>query len=325
MIENFNELITEANKIAIAGHVRPDGDCCGSCLAVYNYISKNFSGKDVHVILQTIPTIFKFLKGSEIIEPEETFDENEQFDLFICLDCGDGDRLGRSLKLFNNAKKTVCIDHHMSNESFADYNYIIPDESSTCELVYNQLGDEFVDKDIAECLYTGIIHDTGVFQYTCCTECTMQVAGRLMSKGIDYSKICNDSYYAKSLTQNRMLGLALLKAKTYSKDRIIAVVITKAELDEYGANSRQLEGIVQQLRDTKGVEVALFLYELEPGEFKGSTRATGEEDMVEICRFYGGGGHKKAAGFSVMTSDPWGEIDRIVARIEKQFEALGIN
>ena len=152
----------------------------------------------------------------------------------------------------------------------------------------------------------------------------MQVAGRLMSKGIDYSAICNNSYYAKSLTQNRMLGLALLKAKTYSNDRIIATVITKQELDEYNATSRQLEGVVQQLRDTKGVEVALFLYELSDGDFKGSTRATGEEDMVEICKEYGGGGHKKAAGFNVLTNDPWGEIDKIVARIEKQFEALGI-
>lgn len=325
MIDNFNELIANANSIAIAGHVRPDGDCVGSCLAIYNYIISNFENKDVHVILQTIPSVFKFLKNSDKIEAEEDFDENVIFDLFICLDCGDGDRLGRSAKLFSNSKVTVCIDHHASNSSFAMYNYIIPDESSTCEMVYNQIGDAAVDKAIAECIYTGIIHDTGVFQYSCCTERTMQVAGRLMSKGIDYPTICNASYYEKTLVQNRLLGVALLNAKTYSNDRIIAAVITKEDLARYNANSRHLEGIVQQLRSTKGVEVAIFLYELEENNYKGSTRATGDVNLVEICQLYGGGGHMKAAGFNVTTSDPWAEIDNIVKVVEKQFDELGMN
>ena len=145
-----------------------------------------------------------------------------------------------------------------------------------------------------------------------------------MTKGIDYPKICTDTYYAKTMVQNRMLGKALLNCKTFEDGKIIAAVITKADMEEFGAQSKHLEGIVQQLRDTTGVEVAVFLYELEDGDFKGSTRATGDVDLTVITGVYGGGGHKKAAGFSVATKDPWSVIDEIVQMIKKQFDQLGI-
>ncbi len=324
MIDNFNELIQNSKTIAISGHIRPDGDCVGSCMAVYNYIVTYYPQVEVHVYLDPIPNIFKFFKNADKIEDIHTVAEDTVFDLYIALDCSEGSRLGDANAFFEKAKHTICIDHHFTNGGFAEYSYIIPDDSSTCELIYNQIGKDKITKDIAECLYTGIIHDTGVFQYSCTTESTMDAAGFLMTKGIDYSKICTDTYYAKTMIQNRMLGKALLNCKTFEDGKIIAAVITAEDMAEFGAQSKHLEGIVQQLRDTTGVEVAVFLYELEDGDFKGSTRATGDVDLTVITGTFGGGGHKKAAGFSVETKDPWSVIAQIVEMIKVQFSELGI-
>ena len=126
------------------------------------------------------------------------------------------------------------------------------------------------------------------------------------------------------MIQNRMLGKALLGCKTYLDGKVIAAVITADDMAEFDAQSKHLEGIVQQLRDTTGVEVAVFLYELEDGDFKGSTRATGDVDLTVITGKYGGGGHKKAAGFSVNTKAPWDVIDDIVSMVETQLKELGM-
>ena len=325
MIDNFNELLSNAKTVAISGHIRPDGDCVGSSMAMYNFIATFYPQIEVHVYLELIPNIFKFLKNTDKIEDIHTVKEDTVFDLYIALDCSEGGRLGDAYAFFEKAKHTVCIDHHVTNGGFSEFSYIVPDDSSTCELIYNQLGKDRITKDIAECLYLGIIHDTGVFQYSCTTEATMAAAGFLMSKGIDYPKICTDTYYAKTMVQNKMLGTALLNCKTYEDGKIIAAVITAEDMAEYGAQSKHLEGIVQQLRDTTGVEVAIFLYELEDGDFKGSTRASGDVDLTIITGKYGGGGHKKAAGFSVDTKDPWSVIEDIVDMVKIQFNELGIN
>lgn len=325
MIDNFNELLTNAKTVGISGHIRPDGDCVGSCLAMYNYIVTYYPSVEAHVYLDPIPNIFKFLKNADKIEDIHTLSEDTVFDLYIALDCSEGSRLGDAFPFFEKAKHTVCIDHHFSNSGFSEFSYIIPDDSSTCELVYNQISKDKITKDIAECLYTGIIHDTGVFQYSCTTESTMDAAGYLMTLGIDYPKICTDTYYAKTMIQNRMLGKALLGCKTFLDGKVIAAVITAEDMAEFGAQSKHLEGIVQQLRDTTGVEVAVFLYELEDGDFKGSTRAAGDVDLTVITGKYGGGGHKKAAGFSVSTKEPWKIIDEIVEMVSEQFNELGIN
>lgn len=320
MIENFDTLISEAKEIAISGHIRPDGDCVGSCLALYNYIVDNFPEVSVRIFLDKIPDKFLFLRNSSKIESIHNMDTSHVFDLYIALDCSEGSRLGEAYECFSNAKSRACIDHHFSNSgSFADYNYIIPDYSSTCELVYNQLKKELITKEIAECLYVGVIHDTGVFQYSCTTKDTMNCAGFLMDKGIDYSRICDETYYSSTLVQNRMLGKALLEAKVFENGKIIAAVITASDRAEFGAVQADLDGIVQTLRDTAGVEVAIFLYELDDGTYKGSTRATGEVDLTVVTGFFGGGGHKKAAGFSVETDNPWSVVDKVIDLVNEQF------
>ncbi len=326
MIENLCELIEDSKTVAISGHVRPDGDCVGSTLAMYNYIIDNYKTRDVFLILDPIPNIFKFLKNSDCIIDGSQIDKDTQFDLFIALDCSDSYRMNEyAQNLFKNAKKTVCIDHHFSNGDFADVSYIIPDASSTCELVFNQLGVENISKEIAECLYVGIIHDTGVFQYSCTTASTMNAAGCLMQKGIDFPKIVNDTFFVMTDTENKMLAEAMLKNRFYHNGLINASVITKEDMQKHNALPKHLDSIAPALRSTKDVEVAVFLYQLDDGSFKGSTRASGDVDLTKVCGAFGGGGHKKAAGFSIETNDPWATIEEVVKLIEEQFKELGID
>ena len=307
-MKQLEEVITGKQKIAIAGHVRPDGDCVGSCLAVYNYIKTYHPEVDVRVYLEAIPTVFYFLKGADDII--HAYTDTDVFDLFIALDCGDTGRLGQAAAYFENAKATACIDHHASNRSFADDNYIFPDASSTCELVFELIDTERITKEIAECLYTGIVHDTGVFQYSCTSAKTMSIGGVLMEKGIDYSKIVDDTFYTKTFAQNQILGKALLDSKLYLDGAVILSVVTKADMDRFGVLPKHLDGIVNQLRVTKDTRVAVFLYENEDGSFKVSTRVNGDFDACALAMEFGGGGHVKAAGFTM-----YGEIEEIIKTI----------
>lgn len=304
----LDEIIKDKKLIGIAGHVRPDGDCAGSTLAVYNYIKDNYPDKDVRLYLEPIPNIFKFMKRADQIRSD--YADDDVFDLFIALDCGDLGRLGNAAKYFEDAKSTLCIDHHASNSSFADVNYIFPDASSTCELVFEMIDRTKLKKDIAECLYTGMVHDTGVFQYSCTSAKTMEIAGILMETGIDYPKIVDETFYTKTFGQNKILGQALLNAELYLDGTVIASVITKAEMDKFSVLPKHLDGIVNQLRVTKDVKIALFLYENEDKTFKGSLRVNGDYNVAEIAAEFGGGGHVKAAGFTID-----GPIDTAMDRI----------
>lgn len=198
----LEEQLYDVKRVAIAGHVKPDGDCVGSTLAVYNYIRKYHPEMEVELHLEPIPNIFKFLANADKID--SSYIEKEPYDLFIALDCGDEKRLGNAVKYFHAAKRTFCVDHHISNQSFADANYIFPEASSTCELVYELIDEEKITKEIAECIYVGIVHDTGVFQYSCTSAKTMNIAGRLMEMGIDFSRIVDKTYYEKTYEQNRI-------------------------------------------------------------------------------------------------------------------------
>jgi len=314
-MKNFKSQLDGVKTAAIAGHIRPDGDCVGSCLATYNYIKQTYPQIDVTLYLEEIPNKFKFLAGAD--EIVHSIEEEKEYDLFIAQDCGDAARLGSAAALFAKAKKTVCIDHHISNDSFADVNHIFPDASSTSELVFGLIGEENLTKEIAECIYLGIVHDTGVFQYSCTSSKTMEIAGKLMEQGIDYTKIIDDTFYTKTFEQNQILGKALLSGRRFADGRIIASVVTAEDMETYHVLPKHLDGIVNQLRITRGVEAAVFLYESEDGTYKVSTRSNGQIDVAALAMKFGGGGHRQAAGFS-MKGKPWEIISVIVSEIEKQ-------
>lgn len=311
----IDDFLADVSSVGIAGHIKPDGDCTGSTLALYNYIKNNYPDIQVRLYLEPIPNLFRFLQRSDEIVND--FSKDAQYELFFSLDCGDGGRLGGAIRYFDAAKKTVCIDHHISNQSFADVNYIVPEASSTSELVFGLLDEEKITKEIAECLYVGIIHDTGVFQYSCTSSKTMNIAGKLMDKGIDYSNIVDKTFFEKTFEQNQILGTALLKAKRYFDDRCIASILTARDMEACHALPKHLEGIVAQLRSTKGVDVAVLIYENTDGSYKVSMRTNGAVDVAAICVRHGGGGHVRAAG-ATMNGDPELILQQLLADIREQ-------
>ena len=192
----LQDVLKDKRRIAMGGHVRPDGDCVGSCMGLYLYLKEQFPQIHTDVYLEEVPEAYRMISGTDEVKTQ--IPEEETYDLFICLDCGDVKRLGFSEPLFEKAGETLCIDHHISNEAFADYNYIVPDASSTSELIFTLLEKEKISKAVAEALYMGIVHDTGVFQYSCTSPETMEIAAELMRKGSNGSEIIEKTYYEKT-------------------------------------------------------------------------------------------------------------------------------
>lgn len=313
----LNKILEQAEKIAIGGHIRPDGDCVGSCMGMYLYLKENFPEKQADVYLEDIPESFKFLKDVSILRHE--IDETEVYDLFICLDCGDLDRLGFSAPLFEKAKHTFCVDHHISNQEFAEENYVVADASSTSELVYNLFDKDKISLNTAEALYLGIVHDTGVFQYSCASPSTFRAAAELLEKGVDVPTLIQKTFYEKTYAQNQILGRALLESILFMDGKCIASCMKKSVMDFYQVVPKDLEGIVSQMRNTEGTEVAIFMYELEPNLFKVSLRSGNLVDVSKIAQCFGGGGHKKAAGLT-MAGSSYDVLNNLSREIELQLE-----
>lgn len=313
------EKIKMASSIGIAGHIHPDGDCVGSCLALYNYLQENFNEdgkKQIDVYLEGCPKEFLFLKNATVLK--QICDPLIQYDIFIILDSGNIDRLvQQGQELFCTAITTITIDHHISNTEFAKLNVVDPKASSTCEVLYEILDPKKISKEVAECIYLGIIHDTGVFKHSCTTERTMVIAGHLLTLGVNSAKIIDETFYQKTYVQNQILGRCLLESILVMNGKVIVSTISKRIQEFYKVGAEDLSGVIDQLRVTQGVEVAIFLREENVQEYKVSMRSNGVVDVSKIAMFFGGGGHIKAAGCTMYGSF-YDVINNLTAGIEHQ-------
>ena len=293
-IDNF---LGSAKTIGISGHIRPDGDCIGSCMGMYLYLIKNYPDIRVDVFLEKIPPEFLFIKDTDKVRSDFASDI-DSYDLFIVCDCGK-ERIGDAEKFFDSAKKTVNIDHHISNPGTGDDLYIVPTASSACELVYDVIDHDRMDVEIAKALYMGIVTDTGVFKYNNTSPRTLQVVSELISYGFDFGSLIDHVFYEKTYLQNQILGRALLESIRIMDGRCIFSSISKETMEFYGADSNDLDGIVNQLLLTIGVDCAIFMYEIAPLEYKVSLRSNGAVNVSEVASMFGGGGHVRAAGCTV--------------------------
>ena len=166
----------------------------------------------------------------------------------------------------------------------------------------------------------GIAHDTGVFQYSCTSSRTMEIAGKLIDKGFDFNELLDQTFFQKTYLQNQILGRALLESMLLMDGKCIISALRKKDLDFYGVIGEDLEGIVSQLRNTAGVEVAIFLYETAIQEFKVSLRSNGKVDVSRVASYFGGGGHVRAAGCT-MQGSVYDVLNNLTLHIEKQLKA----
>lgn len=333
MVE-FMEQIVQAEKIAIGGHVRPDGDCVGSCLALQQYLKKKYPEKTVDVYLEQPSSVFAYLKGYDEIHTEAS---EENYDLFLALDSSSLDRLDFTQRMFQNAKKTLCIDHHISNTYYAGKTLVFPELSSTSEVVYEMLlsqakGEGMTEgefagslgQDIAAAFYTGIVHDTGVFKYSNTSGRTMRIAAWLMETGIPFSEIIDRSFYQKTYVQTQILGRCLMESIRVMDGRVIFSALTQEVMEFYGAKSGDLDGIIDQLRIIKGVEVAILIHEASVQEYKVSMRSNGAVDVQKVAVYFGGGGHVKAAGCT-MKGSVYDVMNNLTALLEEQMGKMEEN
>lgn len=315
------EQLKEAKSVAIGGHVRPDGDCIGSAMALYLYLSKEMSDAKVDVYLEEPAETFHCIKG--ISDIKTTVNAEDVYDVFIVLD-STAERLGEFEILYKNAKKTINIDHHVSNLGTSNVNYINVKASSTSELIYEVIEEDKLDEHIAKAIYMGIVHDTGVFRYSNTSPQTLSVAAKLIAYGFDFSKLIDETFYEKTYVQNQILGRTILESILLIDGKCIVSVVTRRIMEFYGVVPKDLDGIVNQMQITKGVECALLLYETDTLEFKVSMRSKADVNVAEVAAYFGGGGHIRAAGCT-MKGTFHDVVNNLTLHIEKQLQEKNID
>ena len=316
-MNQFLQAISEAQTIVILGHIRPDGDCVGSCTGMYNYITDNYPEKQVDIYLGDFDDKFLFLRGADKIS--HAADTGKTYDLCLALDCASTDRVGEFGVYYETAKRKAAIDHHASNPGYGDICLVRPDASAACEAIYGILERDKISRYCAESLYLGIVHDTGVFKHSNTTKETMCVAGDLIELGANPQKTIDDTFYSKTFMQNQILGQALLNSHMELDGQCIVTCLRKDVFDHYHASSVDVDGVVDQIRVTRGIEVAVFYYEYEPNVYKFSLRSNVKVDVSKIALTHDGGGHIRAAGFSLAGEQA--EIEaQVLAQIAQALE-----
>ena len=315
MALNIKDFLDGVKTVCLTGHIRPDGDSVGSTLGLYGYLKKNYPEIEADVCLEPPTEKMNFVPNIDVIRTD--YPDHEPYDLMICLDASNLERIGKAAKYFEQAKHTINIDHHISNTYFADENYVEGQSSSACEVLYGFLDPDKLDLDIAIALYTGIIYDTGVFKYRLTSPQTMNIAAELMKYGIPTDDVIDETFNNKTYEENRIFGYSVMKSQLVCDGSVIYSTLSRKEMDDFHVTTRDLEGIVPQLRMTRGVRVAVFAYETPAGDIKVSLRSDDSFNVNELATFFGGGGHVRASGLNMPgTLDDC--IQKLLAEIEKR-------
>jgi len=302
--QNIIEKIKASKDIIILPHISADGDALGSSLALALAIKK--TNRDVRVYLEEeIPQIYTFLPGKELALEYSTINTSDSdiphVETVIALDTGDLERLGKRAEILNNARIKINIDHHPTNTYFAEINHVIPKASATCEIVYELIkGLEIeLNNDIALCLYTGILTDTGGFKYSNTTSLTHLVVSELVNYEIDIPAVTYRIFDAISEGKLKLIGKAIDSIELFENGKLALITVTKKMIEESGALEEESEGVINYARNIIGVEVAALFKEKSELETKVSLRSKSYANVAEVAFRHKGGGHKNAAGCTI--------------------------
>lgn len=287
--------ISASQSIVLACHVNPDGDALGSLLGLALALIP--LGKTVVCLSEDgVPDILRFLPGAELIT--QTTDV-PVFDLALVVDSGELPRVGETVKpLIARAKRVVDIDHHVTAGAFGDIRVLDSRAASTAEIVYallETLGIP-ITPDIATCLFTGVITDTGSFRFQNVTPNTLRVAAKLLEAGAPPAHISENVFENRTFAATRLLGHALSSLSQTPDGKIIWAHITAKDFQELGATDQDTEGVVNYVRGVRGAEVGVLFREMETGKIRVSLRSRESVNVAEIASRFGGGGHRMASG-----------------------------
>lgn len=309
-LDNILEEIKKAQTIVVLAHESPDGDAIASSLSVMHVLEQ--LGKKVDVVIPEYPKDFNFLPGAEKILAKG---KEEPYELAISVDCTDLKRLAGGKEYFKPAKRTIQIDHHSVNSMFADFNYVDPVAPACCQVLiamfeYYEIE---ITKELATCILTGIVTDTGGFQWGGVTPETFEFAAELVRKGAKLKEICRIALRKKSKAHCELEKLIYNRLEFLEDGKIAIAYLTLDDYKTLNAEMGDDEGLVEMLRDIEDVEVAVLLKEKEGANgFKGSLRSHETVNVSDICMLLGGGGHRGAAGCFVS-----GTLDQAKTKVIK--------
>lgn len=310
-LEQVLDSINKRKEFLLTSHARPDGDAIGSLLALSGILHK--MGKTAEIVMSdSVPVIYKPLPASDtIIHAAQV---NGRYEAAILLEC---DSVQRTRVQGLDKHFLINIDHHVTAKPFADVNWIDPGACATAEMVY-RLGKAAgvrITPDIATCLYTAVLTDTGSFCYSPTNAHTFDLARQLVEHGADPAHIAQNVYFSNPTSKMRLLGAAL--STLHREGPITWMTVTREDMDRCGALEEDCEGLVNYALGIAGVEVAMFFREISNHRVRVSMRSKGAVDVSGIAEAFGGGGHQCASGFSVE-----GPLD---AAIDRVLEALRKN
>ncbi|SEC14505.1 phosphoesterase RecJ domain-containing protein [Maribacter dokdonensis] len=309
-LEHLNalkKLLSSPKKIAIIPHKNPDGDAIGSTLALWHYLS-NIGHSATIVAPNDFPKFLKWMPGAQQIlnferENSQSKTVINEADIVFTLDFNHLGRVGQMSEILESAQATfVMVDHHQEPSDYASIMYSDVSMSSTCEMVYvliNQLGDEnSITPDMANCIYTGIMTDTGSFKFAATTSNTHRVVADLMDKGAEGTEIHHRIYDTNSPSRLHLLGCALKNMVILNEYATAYITLSQDELDKYNYQKGDTEGFVNYGLTLDGIKFAvIFIENKEEGIFKISFRSVGDFSVNDFARkHFNGGGHTNAAG-----------------------------
>lgn len=296
-LDNILEEIKKAETIVILTHENPDGDAIGSSLAMYMALKE--MGKNPDLIIPELPRVYNFMPCADEIKKEG----KEEYDLAIAVDSATIKMLNGFSNYFEEAKVKIVIDHHGTNTMYGDINFVNPDAPACAQVLINiieYMGVE-ISKDIGTCILTGIITDTGGFQYQSTTAETFEFASGLLNKGVNVSDIYKRVMNTKSRANFELRKRAIDRMEFLEDGKIAITYITEKDMEEVNAESGDHEGIVEEGRAIEGVEVSIFIRETSKG-FRASLRSNDYVNVSDVCMMFGGGGHFHAAGCTIAQS-----------------------
>jgi bifunctional oligoribonuclease and PAP phosphatase NrnA len=319
-LDQVADAIRSNDRFVVVTHENPDGDALGSMLAMT--LALRSLGKDAVMYLAgegPLPGEYRFLP-LEDLERRLPADAGER--VLLAVDCANERRISESREPLERTKLVVDVDHHHDNTRFGAINLVVPDASSTAEIVRDILRELDVDltPQIAEALYVALVTDTGRFQYSNTTPKALRLAAELVEAGADVHGIFRHVYETVQFAKLKLLARALDRAQLFEGGRLVVSYLLRADFDEVGAEEPYSEGIVDYLRSVEGSEMVALIREPPRGEGpprRVSLRSSHDEvDVSAIARQMGGGGHRQAAGFSSAR-----EIPEIVDFIHRAFVA----
>ena len=330
-VEQVKALLNLPQQVVIVPHVNPDGDAVGSSLGLYHYLVQK--GHQVNVVVPNdYPTFLKWIPGTENIiqfdaQTERAHEILEAADLVFTLDFNALHRSGSMQQVLENNKATkIMIDHHQQPEDYAHYTYSDVDMCSTSEMIYHfmeQMGDlELMNSDIGTALYTGIMTDTASFRFPKTTSTTHRVVAHFIEVGVNHSEIHNKVYDANRFERIKLVGVALNNLKVIKHLNTAYITLSQQELDSFGHQKGDTEGLVNYGLSIKGIKfAAIFIENKEDDIIKISLRSKGDFDVNQLAReHFHGGGHQNAAGGKSMLS-----LEKTVEKFENLVETLKSN